>query len=103
MPEGSTGCPTRTSTARPIPPMPGASAIRGVRFGLAARIFVASALLVVAVLGATFGVTALRANRTAGESIPGALANTRRAVTDLLSAHTRALAGLSQVCARLRR
>ncbi len=81
--------------------MPGASAIRGVRFGLAARIFVASALLVVAVLGATFGVTALRANRTADESIHGALANTRRAVTDFLSAHTRALAGLSQVSARV--
>ncbi len=72
--------------------MPGASATRGVRLGLAARIFLASALLVVAVLGATFGVTSLRANRTADESIHRALANTRRAVTDFLGAHTRASA-----------
>ena len=77
--------------------MPGASATRGVRLGLAARIFLASALLVVAVLGATFGVTSLRANRTANESIHRALANTRRAVTDFLGARTRTLAGLSQV------
>src|SRR6266446_3557621 len=81
--------------------MPGASATRGVTFGLAARIFLASALLVVAVLGATFGVTALRANRTADESIHRALVTTRRAVTDFLGAHTRTLAGLSQVSARV--
>src|SRR5206468_7507970 len=64
-------------------------------------IFLASALLVVAVLGATFGVTSLRANRTADESIHRALANTRRAVTDFLGARTRMLAGLSQVSARV--
>jgi len=81
--------------------MPGASGTRGVRFGLAARIFLGSALLVLAVLGATFGVTSLRANRTADESIQRALANTRRAVTDFLAARTRILAGLSQVSARV--
>jgi len=81
--------------------MLGSSGTSAVRFGLAARIFLASALLVVAVLGATFGVTSLRANRTADESIHRALANTRRAVVDFLAARTRALAGLSQVSARV--
>jgi serine/threonine-protein kinase len=56
---------------------------------------------VVAVLGATFGITSLRANRTADESIHRALANTRRAVADFLAARTRTLAGLSQVSARV--
>src|SRR5437867_12161832 len=81
--------------------MLGSSGTSAVRFGVAARIFLASALLVVVVLGATFGVTSLRANRTADESIHRALANTRRAVADFLAARTRALAGLSQVSARV--
>jgi len=81
--------------------MPGASATKPMRFGLATRIFVGCALLVVAVLGATFGVTTLRANRTADESIHRALVTTRRAVTDYLGARTRTLAGLSQVSARV--
>jgi len=81
--------------------MPGASGTKPMRFGLATRIFVGCALLVVAVLGATFGVTTLRANRTADESIHRALVTTRRAVTDSLGARTRTLAGLSQVSARV--
>jgi len=81
--------------------MRGSSGTRDVRVGLAARVFLASALLVVAVLGATFGITSLRANRTADESIHRALANTRRAVADFLAARTRTLAGLSQVSARV--
>jgi serine/threonine-protein kinase len=70
-----------------------------VRFGLATRIFVASTLLVVAVLGVTIGLTSMRANRAADESIHRALANTRRAVTDFLASRTRMLAGMSQVSA----
>src|SRR5207245_1021536 len=80
-PAASAGFPTRTSTARTIPPMPGASGTKPMRFGLATRIFVGCALLVVAVLGATFGVTTLRANRTADESIHRALVATRRALS----------------------
>jgi serine/threonine-protein kinase len=79
--------------------MPGVSATSGPRFGLGARIFVASTLLVVAVLGATFGVTSRRANRAADESIHRALVNTRGAVADFLASRTRGLAGLSTVSA----
>ncbi len=80
--------------------MPGASATRPA-FGLAARIFLASATLVVAVLGITFGVTSLQANRTADQSIQRALGNTRRAVADYLGARTRAFAGMSAVSAEV--
>jgi hypothetical protein len=79
--------------------MPGGSGISGARVGLATKIFLASTLLVVAVLGATFGVTSIQANRAADESIRRALENTRRAVTDFLTGRTRTLAGLSQVSA----
>ena len=44
--------------------MPGTSATRPA-FGLFAKVFLAAAVLVVAVLGITFGVTSLQANRTA--------------------------------------
>ena len=57
--------------------MPGASGTSGARVGLATKIFLASTLLVVAVLGATFGVTSIQANRAADDSIQRALANTR--------------------------
>ncbi|HEY6109878.1 MAG TPA: hypothetical protein VIV56_13345, partial [Gemmatimonadales bacterium] len=60
--------------------MPDASATRG--FGLAGRIFFASALLVVAVLGITFGITSFQANRTADATIQRALGATRTAVED---------------------
>lgn len=79
--------------------MPAASAIRGPRFGLAGKIFLASALLVVAVLGVTFGVTSLQANRTADAAVLRALTSTRRAVDNFLAGRTRAVAGMSAVSA----
>jgi eukaryotic-like serine/threonine-protein kinase len=75
--------------------MPDASATKG--FGLAGKIFLASALLVVAVLGITFGITSFQANRTADASIQRALTATRTAVEDFLAARTRTLGGLSTV------
>ncbi len=80
--------------------MPGVSATRPA-FGLTAKIFAASALLVVAVLGITFGVTSVQANRTADASIHRALSNTRRAVANFLAARTRAFAGVSAVSAEV--
>ena len=78
--------------------MPGASATRPApAFGLTAKIFVASTLLVVAVLGITFGVTSVKANHTADASIHRALLSTRRAVDDYLSARTRTLGRASTV------
>jgi type VI protein secretion system component VasK len=77
--------------------MPDASATRRRGFGLAGKIFVASALLVVAVLGVTFGVTSFQANRTADAAIHRALDNTRVAVEDYLAARTRTLARASTV------
>src|SRR3989442_9564829 len=79
--------------------MPGSSATRPVRFGLAAKIFFAWTLLVVAVLGASFGITAPSATRTADAGVARALAGTRSAVANLLAARTRTLAGLSAVSA----
>ncbi len=79
--------------------MPDASAIRPARFGLAAKIFFASTLLVVAVLGASFGITSLSANRTADASIRRALTNTRSAVENFLAARTRTIGGMSAVSA----
>ena len=76
--------------------MPDASATKP-SFGLTAKIFVASTLLVVAVLGITFGVTSLQANRTADASIHRALLATRRAVDDYLGARTRTLGRASTV------
>ncbi|HKA58775.1 MAG TPA: protein kinase [Gemmatimonadales bacterium] len=76
--------------------MPDASATKPA-FGLTAKIFLASALLVVAVLGITFGVTSIQANRTADESIHRALIATRRAVDDYLAARTRTLGRASTV------
>ena len=80
--------------------MPGVSATRPA-FGLTAKIFAASALLVVAVLGITFGVTSVQANRTADVSIQRALSNTRRAVANFLAARTRTFAGVSAVSAEV--
>jgi hypothetical protein len=64
---------------------------------LTAKIFLASALLVVAVLGITFGVTSVQANRTADASIHRALLSTRRTVDDYLAARTRTLGRASTV------
>lgn len=76
--------------------MPDASATKPA-FGLTAKIFVGSALLVLAVLGITFGVTTIQANRTADASINRALQSTRRAVDDYLGARTRTLGRASTV------
>src|SRR2546427_2037556 len=76
--------------------MPAASATKPA-FGLTAKIFLASTLLVVAVLGITFGVTSVKANRTADASIHRALLATRRAVDDYLAARTRTLGRASTV------
>src|SRR5919201_4405858 len=88
-----------TNTGATIPPMPDANATKPRRaaFGLTAKIFVASTLLVVAVLGITFGVTSVQANRTADASIHRALLATRRAVDDYLAARTRTLGRASTV------
>ncbi|HYU09951.1 MAG TPA: protein kinase [Gemmatimonadales bacterium] len=84
--------------------MPGSSATRPAPapaaappFGLTAKIFLASALLVVAVLGITFGVTSVKANHTADAAIHRALLSTRRAVDDYLAARTRTLGRASTV------
>ena len=76
--------------------MPDANATKPA-FGLTAKIFVASTLLVLAVLGITFGVTTIQANRTADASINRALQSTRRAVDAYLSARTRTLGRASTV------
>src|SRR5438309_9995803 len=96
MPAPPSRNPTATSTAATAPPMPDATATNPA-FGLTAKIFVASTLLVVAVLGITFGVTSLQANRTADASIHRALLSTRRAVDDYLAARTRTLGRASTV------
>jgi len=70
-----------------------------VRLSLAAKIFLGSTLLVVTVLGASFGITALSATRTADASIERALTGTRRAIANLLATRTRTLAGMSAVSA----
>jgi len=80
--------------------MPATSATKPA-FGLFAKVFLASALLVVAVLGITFGVTSLQANRTADASIQRALSNTRGAVGAYLAGRTRAFAGMSSVSAEV--
>ncbi len=76
--------------------MPDASATKPA-FGLTAKIFLASSLLVVAVLGITFGVTSVKAHHTADASIHRALLSTRRAVDDYLAARTRTLGRASTV------
>ena len=72
-----------------------------VRLGLAAKIFLGSTLLVVTVLGASLGITALSATRTADAAIERALTGTRRAIANLLATHTRTLAGMGAVSARV--
>src|SRR2546428_8362620 len=68
MPAATSGSPIATSTDATTPPMPDANATKPA-FGLTAKIFVASTLLVVAVLGVTFGATSPPADRTPGSSI----------------------------------
>src|SRR3989440_2635737 len=90
------GSRTATNTGRTIPPMPAESATKPA-LGLTAKIFLASALLVVAVLAITFGVATIQANRTADASIHRALLSTRCAVDDYLAARTRTLGRASTV------
>src|SRR6266567_1409886 len=96
MPAATAGSRIATSTGRTIRPMPDASATKPA-FGLTAKIFLASTLLVVAVLGITFGVTSVKAHHTADASIHRALLSTRRAVDDYLKARTRTLGRASTV------
>jgi eukaryotic-like serine/threonine-protein kinase len=77
--------------------MPDASGTRSSHFGLAGKIFITSALLVVVVLGVTFGVTSYQANRTADAAIDRALQATRTAVEDFLAARIRTLGRASTV------
>src|SRR2546425_220130 len=98
MPAATRGSPIATSTDATTPPMPDANATKPApAFGLTAKIFLASTLLVVAVLGITFGVTSIQANRTADASIHRALLGTRRAVDDYLAARTRTVGRASTV------
>src|SRR5437773_5002884 len=84
----SAGSHTRTSTAKTTRRMPDASGIRPARLGLTAKVFLAATLLVVVVLGVTFGLTSLQAHRTADESIRRALVGRRdRKSTRLNSSH----------------
>src|SRR5712692_1896597 len=77
--------------------MPDATATRRVRFGLAAKIFLAATLLVVVVLGLVFGLTSLQANRTADAAIRRALVGHRRSVQAFLAARTATFAAMSGV------
>jgi len=80
--------------------MPDASSTsRGVRLGLAGKVFLASVVLIVAVLGATLVYTSWQANRAADTSIQRALQNTHRAVDAQLAARTRAMAAAAQAAA----
>jgi hypothetical protein len=63
------------------------------------KIFLASTLLVVVVLGASFGITSFLATRAADEAIERALGDTRRAVASLFAARTRMLAAMGAVSA----
>ena len=81
--------------------MPDASATRIARVGLGAKIFIAATLSVVGVLGVTFGLTSLSANRTADESIRRALAGVRRGVQAFLTGRTATFAGMSAVSAEV--
>jgi hypothetical protein len=73
----------------------------GGRGGLAAKIFLAATLLVVVVLGVTFGLTSLAAHRIANESIRRALVGQSRGVQAFLARRTTAFAGMSSVSAQV--
>ena len=72
---------------------------RRARFGLAWKVFAASVILIVAVLGATLVYTSWQANRAADASIRRALVNTHRAVEAQLEARTRAMTAAAQAAA----
>ena len=66
-----------------------------------APFFVAATLLVVVVLGLTFGLTSFQAHRTADASIRRALLERRRGVESFLAGRTRAFAGISRMSAQV--
>ena len=72
---------------------------KGPRFGLAWKVFAASVVLIVAVLGATLVYTSWQANRAADVSIRKALQNTHRAVDAQLEGRTRAMAAAATAAA----
>ncbi|HZH41500.1 MAG TPA: protein kinase [Gemmatimonadales bacterium] len=72
---------------------------RGPRFGLAWKVFAASVILIVAVLGATLVYTSWQANRAADVSIRKALVNTHRAVDAQLEARTQAMTAAARAAA----
>src|SRR5690349_14174192 len=72
---------------------------KGPRFGLAWKVFAASVVLIVAVLGATLAYTSWQANRAADVSIRRALQNTHRAVDAQLEARPRAMAAAATAAA----
>ena len=69
------------------------------RFGLAARIFIASTVVVVAVLMASLGLTFLQARRTADQAIGAVLRRNRIGLATQLRARADGLAGMSTVSA----
>src|SRR2546427_119986 len=77
MPAATSGSPIATSTDATTPPMPDANATKPA-FGLTAKIFVASTLLVVAVLGVTFRVPSPPVDRTARRQCAERRSNQRR-------------------------
>src|SRR5260221_1708109 len=90
MPAATNGRPPVTSTDATTRRMPDASATSPA-FGLTAKIFLASTLLVVAVARITFGVTSVKANHTADAPIHPATPSTPPAVDAYLAAPTRTL------------
>ena len=66
-----------------------------------APFFVAATLLVVVVLGLTFGLTSFQAHRTADASIRRGLLERRRGVESFLAGRTRAFAGISRMSAQV--
>jgi len=66
-----------------------------------APFFVAATLLVVVVLGLTYGLTSFQAHRTADASIRRALLERRRGVESFLAGRTRAFAGISRMSAQV--
>jgi eukaryotic-like serine/threonine-protein kinase len=78
-----------------------ASATRSARLGLGAKIFLAASLSIAAVLGVTFGLTSIEADRTADAAIRRALGGVRRGVQAFLAGRTATFAGMSAVSAQV--
>jgi serine/threonine-protein kinase len=72
-----------------------------VRFGLSAKIFLATAIVVIAVLGGALLVTARRAGQAADESIGKALGATQSAIDDALGRRSGTLVHAAAVLARV--